>query len=32
MATSALSQAKATVVVEGVVDGMPYLWWLLSPV
>jgi hypothetical protein len=28
----ALSQAKATVVVEGVVDGMPYLWWLLSPV
>jgi hypothetical protein len=28
----ALSQAKATVVVEGVVDGVPYLWWLLPPV
>jgi hypothetical protein len=28
----ALSQAKVAVVVEGVVDGMPYLWWLLSPV
>ena len=32
----ALRQAKATTVmegiVEGVVDGVPYLWWLLSPV
>ena len=28
----ALHQAKATVVVEGVVDGVPYLCWLLSPV
>jgi hypothetical protein len=27
----ALGQAKA-IVVEGAVDGVPYLWWLLSPV
>jgi hypothetical protein len=28
----ALSRAKATVVVEGAADGIPYLWRLLSPV
>jgi hypothetical protein len=28
----ALRLAKAAVVVEDVVNGVPYLWWLLSPV
>jgi hypothetical protein len=28
----ALKQAKATLVMEGMVDGTPYLWWLFSPV
>ena len=28
----ALEQAKTTIVMEGEVDGVPYLWWLLSPV